>query len=88
VVPAALIPFFAASFALQNAVMLGWAGNLMLFLVGWHYTKQGCGMLMVDGVYKRRFFNDREKLILRYNTYACWILFWLSMNWYVSERQK
>lgn len=87
VVPAALILFFAASFALQSAVMLGWAGNLMLFLVGWHYTKQGYGMLMVDSVYRRRFFNDREKLILRYNTYACWILFWLGMNWYFSERE-
>jgi hypothetical protein len=87
VVPAALLAFFTVSFAAGNPHMLGFAGNAMLFLVGWHYTKQGYGMLMVDAVYKRRFFNEREKAVFLYNAYACWILFWLSMNWYVSERK-
>ena len=87
VVPAALLAFFTVSFAAGNPHMLGFAGNAMLFLVGWHYTKQGYGMLMVDAVYKRRFFNEREKAVFLYNAYACWILFWLSMNWYVSERE-
>jgi len=86
VVPAALLVFFVVSFAAGNPHMLGYAGNAMLFLVGWHYTKQGYGMLMVDAVYKRRFFDQREKAVLLYNAYACWILFWLSMNWYVFER--
>lgn len=87
VVPVALLGFFAVSLALESAYMLGWSGNAMLFLVGWHYTKQGYGMLMVDAVYKRRFFNDREKAVFLCNAYACWILFWLSMNWYISERE-
>jgi hypothetical protein len=87
VVPASLLVFFAVSVAAGDARMLGFAGNLMLFLVGWHYTKQGYGMLMVDAVYRRRFFNDREKAVFLCNAYACWILFWLCMNWYVSERQ-
>ena len=87
VVPAALLAFFALSFAAGDRHMLGYAGNAMLFLVGWHYTKQGYGMLMVDAVYRRRFFDEREKAVFLYNAYACWILFWLCMNWYVSERQ-
>ncbi|MEM7021141.1 MAG: hypothetical protein AAF637_00975 [Pseudomonadota bacterium] len=86
VVPIALLGFFAVSFLAQDRHMLGYAGNVMLFLVGWHYTKQGYGMLMVDAVYSRRFFNERDKAVFLYNAYACWILFWLGANWYVSER--
>jgi hypothetical protein len=59
----------------------------MLFLVGWHYTKQGYGMLVVDSVYQRKFFSEGEKAVLRYNAYACWLLFWLCANQYVTERE-
>lgn len=87
VVPVALILFFVVCFILRDGKLLGWAGNLMLFLVGWHYVKQGYGMLIVDAVHKRRFFSDLEKRVLRYNAYACWIMFWLCANWLISERQ-
>lgn len=85
VVPAVLIGFFAISFALKDALLLGWLGNVMLFLVGWHYVKQGYGMLIVDSVYKRKFLGDTEKTILRYNAYACWIMYWVGSNWLVAE---
>lgn len=85
--PVAMIAFFAAAFAAGNATALGWVGNAMLFLVGWHYTKQGYGMLMVDAVYKRRFFDATEKKVLLWNAYACWIVFWIAMNAHVSEHQ-
>ncbi|MDX1423261.1 MAG: hypothetical protein R3322_08990 [Kiloniellales bacterium] len=84
-VPAALIGFFAVSLQRGDARMLGLGGNLMLFLVGWHYVKQGYGMLIVDSVLKRRFFAPHEKKILLANAYACWILYWLLANWLVSE---
>lgn len=87
IVPLALLIYFTSCFIFNNAVMLGWGANLMLFLVGWHYTKQGYGILMVDAVLKRQFFSDREKDILLYNAYACWIMFWLAGNWFVSERE-
>ncbi|MFQ5562480.1 MAG: hypothetical protein ACE5FO_02815 [Parvularculaceae bacterium] len=86
VVPAALVFLFGAAFLLESPRILGWSGNLMLLLVGWHYAKQGYGMLIVDSVYNRLFFNDSEKKILLYNAYACWIMFWLSANWLISER--
>jgi hypothetical protein len=87
VAPVALALFFATGLVLGNAALLGWAGNLMVFLVGWHYTKQGYGMLMVDAVMKKKFFSAPEKHVLLINAYACWILFWLAMNWYISDRQ-
>ena len=40
--------------------------------VGWHYVKQGYGMLMVDAVLKRRFIKDRNKKVLLVNSYVAW----------------
>ncbi len=87
VVPIVLFGFFATAFLRRDALWLGYGGNVMLFLVGWHYAKQGYGMLILDSVLKRRFFSTRDKTILRWNGYACWILYWLLANWYVSESQ-
>ena len=86
-VPCALVFFFAVSIAQGDARMLGLGGNLMLFLVGWHYVKQGYGMIIVDSVLKRRFFSEREKRALVVNAYACWILYWLLANWLIAEHK-
>lgn len=87
IVPIALMGFLLAALVRGDARMLGYGGNVMLFLVGWHYAKQGYGMLILDSVLKRRFFVERDKTILRWNGYACWILYWLLANWYVSESE-
>ena len=44
-IPALLTLFFAACLWREDARLLGYAGNLMGLLVGWHYVKQGYGML-------------------------------------------
>ena len=48
VVPIALVLFFVVSVLRSDAVMLGYGANIMPFLVGWHYVRQGYGMLIVD----------------------------------------
>jgi hypothetical protein len=58
----------------------------MFFLVGWHYVKQGYGILIVDSVQKRLMFSERAKMVLRVNGYACWLVSWLAMNHAVSTR--
>jgi hypothetical protein len=35
----------------------------MVFFTGWHYVKQGYGMLMVSSVLTRSFYNEAEKKI-------------------------
>jgi hypothetical protein len=87
VVPIALMGFLLAALFGGEARVLGYGGNLMVFLVGWHYAKQGYGMLILDSVLKRRFFVERDKTIFRWNGYACWILYWLFANWYLSESE-
>ena len=86
IVPIVLLLFFAAAIVSENVRMLAFGANIMLFLVGWHYAKQGYGIIIVDSVLKRRFFTDREKRILLINAYACWALYWLFANWLISSR--
>jgi hypothetical protein len=64
----------------RNTQVLGYGFNLMFFLVGWHYVKQGYGILIVDSVQKSLVFSESEKRVLRFNSYACWLLTWIGLN--------
>lgn len=86
VVPIALLAFLLGCLIYGNARILGYGANLMGFLVGWHYVKQGYGMLMVDAALKRQYFGDTEKKILLVNSYAIWGLSWLTLNELASEK--
>ncbi|MEI9422068.1 hypothetical protein O7A70_12905 [Mesorhizobium sp. Cs1299R1N1] len=85
VVPLLMGAFFAYGSITANARLLGNATNAMFFFVGWHYVKQGYGMLMMDAVLKRRFFTDPDKKILLINSYAVWLFAWLQTNTAVSQ---
>ena len=84
-VPIALSLFLIVNFLREDIATLGLAGNLMAFLVGWHYVKQGYGMLIVQSVLKRQFFRDAEKRLLVINSYACWISSWLLLNYMLGQ---
>jgi hypothetical protein len=86
VVPAAMGGLLAAGVLAQWVVLLGLAVNAMMLLVGWHYVKQGYGMIIVDSVLKRQFLNDQEKRLLRINGYCCWALAWILANQSFVER--
>ncbi len=85
VIPIALLILFFTSVKMNDSQILGFTGNIMLFFVGWHYVKQGYGIMIVDSVLKRRFFSSFEKKTLLANAYVCWIFFWLLTNWTISE---
>ena len=80
VAPAALVAYLAWGVATHDRRMLGYAGNAMALFVGWHYVKQGYGLLMVDCALKKQFFGDRDKKILVVNAYAVWIAVWCYGN--------
>lgn len=85
-VPLLLALFMGLAVSAGDPVMLGQAANLMTFLVGWHYVKQGYGVLIALSVIRKQFFSTLEKRILLTNAYACWISFWLAINWMVTTR--
>lgn len=84
--PLLIALFFAAALIFGDAQTLGYAGNAMTFFVGWHYVKQGYGMLMVDAALRRSYFGEAAKKLLQANAYACWIFAWLAGNKAVAER--
>src|SRR5947209_9121271 len=86
VIPAALVCFLAGAAFAGSARVVAYGANAMFFLVGWHYVKQGYGILIVDSVQKRMTFNERAKAVLRANGYACWFVSWLALNHAVSTR--
>lgn len=78
--PAGLAAFLAYAIVDDDIQLLGRAANVMALLVGWHYVKQGYGMLMVDAALKRQFFDRAAKAVLLANAYAVWILTWVTIN--------
>lgn len=84
--PMLIAAFFAAVLRWGDARMLGYGANAMGFFVGWHYVKQGYGMLMVDAALRRSFFAESDKKVLLINSYACWIVAWLVANKTVSQQ--
>ncbi|WP_430388224.1 hypothetical protein [Dyella sp. 20L07] len=78
--PLALITFLGYCIDQGNARLLGFAANGMFLLVGWHYVKQGYGILMTDAALKRSFFSRPQKNILLANAYLCWSCSWLLAN--------
>ena len=86
-VPALLAAFFAAALAEGSVALLGLAANVMFFTVGWHYAKQGYGILMLDAARKGlRFAPDARRLLL-WNTHLAWITYWLFANDMLKARE-
>lgn len=88
IVPILIVTFFALCFLFDAAEMLGYAANVMFFLVGWHYVKQGYGILIVLSVKKRVFLTNREKNMLRYNGYVLWMLSWVMVNSFLVNQSN
>lgn len=84
--PLLLVLFLAGDFAWGDARTLGLAANAMIFISGWHYAKQGYGVLMVDAALRRSFFSEVDKKFLLANAYVCWIVSWLAANKAVAQR--
>ena len=85
-VPAVLVAFFATTIGNENAALLGLAANVMFFTVGWHYAKQGFGILMLDAVHTGVGFDGNERRHLLWNTHLTWITYWLLTNDAVARK--
>jgi len=80
VAPLLLATYFGVGLWRADLRMVGLGFDIMGLFVGWHYVKQGYGMLMVDAALKRRFFNDDEKRLPLINAYAVWVFAWVKLN--------
>lgn len=78
VVPLALGAWAIAGLATKSAVTLGWMIQLMFLLVGWHYVKQGFGVMTTLAARRGVRFLPRERLAILAHCFAGWAYAWAS----------
>ncbi|HSO38184.1 MAG TPA: hypothetical protein VLT33_36905, partial [Labilithrix sp.] len=76
--PLALLGWAIAALALRSAAALGMLIQLMFLLVGWHYVKQGFGVVTVLSARRGVRVSDRERLVILVHCYAGWAYAWAS----------
>ena len=86
-VPLLMVVYFAVSLGLGSPELLGLAANVMYFTVGWHYAKQGYGILMVDAAKQGVRFGAAERRRLLWNTHLVWVTLWLAANDALSAKE-
>jgi hypothetical protein len=70
-----------------NVRLLGYAANVMAFTVGWHYMKQGYGVIAVLSAIGRIYYSEIEKRLLLVNGYVVWIYSWMALNATLHEEK-
>ncbi len=55
-----------------------WAVATMVFSVGWHYVKQGYGVLITLSLYEGVTYTDAEKRVFQISAYATWVYSWVA----------
>lgn len=75
-VPLALAAWASAALYAHSAQALGWMIQLMFLLVGWHYAKQGFGVLTVLSARRGVRFLPRERGVILAHCFAAWAFAW------------
>lgn len=77
-VPLALLAWAGGAIATGSARAMGFMIQLMFFLVGWHYVKQGFGILTVLSARRGFLFNALERKAVLLHCFAGWAYAWAS----------
>jgi hypothetical protein len=75
-IPAGLALWALTSLASGSAEQLGMLLQLMFVLVGWHYVKQGFGVMMVLSARRGLRFSTTERRIILVHCFAGWAYSW------------
>ncbi len=78
VVPAVLAIWATVAWSARSTQMLGWMIQLMFLLVGWHYVKQGFGVVVVLSARRGVRINARERTVILAHCFAGWAYAWAS----------
>jgi hypothetical protein len=77
-VPVALAIWASVALATKSAASLGWLIQLMFLTVGWHYVKQGFGVMVVLAARRGVRFTAGERITLLAHAFAGWAYAWAS----------
>ena len=78
--PALIGAFLFGAYLSGDVRWLGYSANAMAFTVGWHYVKQGYGVIAVLSAIRRIYYSDVEKRLMLLNGYVVWIYSWMKLN--------
>jgi len=78
IAPIGLGAWAVSALALRSAYSLGLLTQLMFLLVGWHYVKQGFGVLLVLSARRGFGFSATERRVLLAHCFAGWAYAWAS----------
>jgi hypothetical protein len=87
VAPVLILAFMFAAYFLGDPRLLGYSANAMAFTTGWHYVKQGYGVIAVLSAIRRIYYSEIEKRLLLLNGYVVWIYSWLELNKTLHEEK-
>jgi len=76
--PLVLLAWGLASLLMRSATALGGLVQVMFFLVGWHYVKQGFGVLTVLAARRGVYWTRSERLVLLAHAFTGWAYAWAS----------
>ena len=76
--PLALAVWAIAALAAKSAFALGLLIQLMFLLVGWHYVKQGFGVMLALSARRGVCFDARERMTILAHCLAGWAYAWAS----------
>ncbi|WP_437578413.1 hypothetical protein [Sorangium sp. So ce887] len=77
-VPLALLAWATCALATGSARTMGFMIQLMFLLVGWHYVKQGFGVLTVLSARRGFRFSPLERKVVLSHCFAAWAYAWAS----------
>jgi len=86
VAPALIGGFLIGTYVSGSARLLALAANAFWFTTGWHYVKQGYGVIIVLSAIRRIHFSNIEKKLLLANGYTVWIYSWMALNMGLHEK--
>jgi hypothetical protein len=78
VVPLVLLAWAIAALTTRSAPTLGLMIQLMFLLVGWHYVKQGFGVMTVLSARRGVHFSRSERRVILMHCFAGWAYAWAS----------
>jgi hypothetical protein len=78
VVPVVLVAWAGASLAVRSAASIGLLVQVMFLLVGWHYVKQGFGVMTVLAARRGVRWTPAERRALLAHAFAGWAYAWAS----------
>ena len=88
VVPAVLAAWVMSAMILHSAQTLGWMIQLMYLTVGWHYVKQGFGVLAVLSMRRGVHVTSRERIAILFHCYAGWAFAWANPSMPAGEFEE